>query len=1265
MCFAIISPPYTEESAVRYLSIVLLLLFLLSAPITAQPNAPLQQGDPPVATLISVSPPTSAGIVTVSGSAGAVFPNAQVSIRNLFTGQTVTATAGFTGAFRAEIYGTGQTPFLVSPSTTIPEALQNHSGALAGGPATIVYATNADPRTDFSRVTQLILDGMLEDWDTYPQSQLAHSSFSLLNNDSLYFAFPHAIETGASLVVQFSLDANLYELTINPNSPLASQIRQLEPTTTEPTALPIIWSASVQDGTVTQAEFKLSRSHLPLATFEMIRLEQTFTRTRNTTSEPLIYSQAIAVIDSIDGIVYPNGHMTDDFTRFHVAGSLGAGQSYWSANGRIRSTTYNVGDQLELEMDFTLYIPDLGNVRPDIHMIGELGLQPVTVNPNGEYNIPATHTNNGWSSLTTPSGLAIDNITGDVVLGKFRIPSQQVIRRDDTLTFGGRFSLSLPQQLPAGIYTPTFTGSLQVGDATPVLWTSPNPLGDGGIYTRHPITRLPIVLNIGEIERPRLTWTLFHDRPSEGSRGILATQDSERLALSNRVRFNSSTYILPPNAYALEPHLLNMLPNAYDITLAPLLPLLTPGGRMKAVVTLPDGTTDDLPDVPFIQNRLSTATINERDAFGAQSPLDSFRLMTGNPFYQSYPFTQYGDYEIQLTGDIDDITGNRYRGGGTYRLTIAEQLRLQTGVLAGTPFNIGDALYLGGHIEPNFPAEISVRVQTFPLVGEPTDTTYHMTADRFGVFAPDAETEPFIFLDAGEYLIDYEARYWDNDGRLWAGSVRSAGVISSNNRTLIAHGGRGTIHQQGNNRPAWFDSSRYPSEVGTFANYPYFSGSVIFTPDLSTQGVNPILSVQDTQNSYQDWLLRALPAHIAPFGVNIIRLAHSDELPLLPVLVEGLENIGAALLPDFIVNRAYGYVSAVRPDVSVRQYVIGENSDGLLFHWDNNDPLNQQISAGNGGNRDGDFIFLFGGVVVKNAEANIRQTAPYASLAVVVDGESTRVVPPLQSIENRSIPPLITINGREYHAFFHPTGIRPAQVIEQGERVAIAGQSAPTLPAWVTVKITAPDGTAREFSAPTNEIGYFYQPQHDFYADQVGQWHVQITTTPDQSASFNQPSLSPSGGVLSALNDGFSFYVLPNDAQVLDWSLGGDTRSSYAPGSRLNINVRSPQGWTQTTARYESTTAGYHMQSADVPVLAQSIAYQFDPANLAENFPIETSGGGAGARGGDTITITFIIKGIDTNGNDVFGIRRLYVFHDLLVSVDESVLAGQIASSGE
>jgi hypothetical protein len=85
---------------------------LLSTPLHAQ-NTQSRAGEPPIAALISVSSPNARGNVTVSGAAGAVFPNAQVAVRNLFTGQTVYVNAGITGSFNAELFATGITPFWI------------------------------------------------------------------------------------------------------------------------------------------------------------------------------------------------------------------------------------------------------------------------------------------------------------------------------------------------------------------------------------------------------------------------------------------------------------------------------------------------------------------------------------------------------------------------------------------------------------------------------------------------------------------------------------------------------------------------------------------------------------------------------------------------------------------------------------------------------------------------------------------------------------------------------------------------------------------------------------------------------------------------------------------------------------------------------------------------------------------------------------------------------------------------------------------------
>src|SRR5690606_26656367 len=224
-----------------------------------------------------------------------------------------------------------------------------------------------------------------------------------------------------------------------------------------------------------------------------------------------------------------------------------------------------------------------------------------------------------------------------------------------------------PEDLPSGLYVPVMIAS---GIEMP--------------------SRLPLVLNVGGIEETPLPMALLMNLPSDGSRGILPEDSSA--ALSNRVRFNSPTYILPPGNYPIEPYLPNILPNRYDLTLPPLVPFLLPNGRMSVQVTRPDNTRNNFSNVVIQQNRLSTPERNEATLFGRQSPVDIYRLTSGNTQLTAYPFNQYGEYRIRLSAEIEDIWENRYTGGGEYRVVIAEPLDLTPGVLSGTPFEVGDTL---------------------------------------------------------------------------------------------------------------------------------------------------------------------------------------------------------------------------------------------------------------------------------------------------------------------------------------------------------------------------------------------------------------------------------------------------------------------------------------------------------------------------------------------------------------------------------------------
>jgi hypothetical protein len=248
--------------------------------------------------------------------------------------------------------------------------------------------------------------------------------------------------------------------------------------------------------------------------------------------------------------------------------------------------------------------------------------------------------NNGWSSVLTAGGLPIDNLPGSIPLGEARALPYMLVRGADDTQFPLDFALALPDDLPPGLYVPTFTGAVETADGTRTPWTAGS-------------ASLPLVLNVGGVTSVRLPWALLADSPSDGSRGILPLEDRNEAALSNRVRFNSPTYILPPFKpgtrdaipYPLEPYLLNQLANGYGASGAPLIPFKFPG-QISAKITRPDGTVDDLGSLSITQNQLSTGAPDERDLFGAQSPVDEYRLATLSARLSAYPFKQYGEYTI-------------------------------------------------------------------------------------------------------------------------------------------------------------------------------------------------------------------------------------------------------------------------------------------------------------------------------------------------------------------------------------------------------------------------------------------------------------------------------------------------------------------------------------------------------------------------------------------------------------------------------------------
>jgi hypothetical protein len=358
---------------------------------------------------------------------------------------------------------------------------------------------------------------------------------------------------------------------------------------------------------------------------------------------------------------------------------------------------------------------------------------------------------------------------------------------------------------------------------------------------------------------------------------------------------------------------------------------------------------------------------------------------------------------------------------------------------------------------------------------------------------------------------------------------------------------------------------------------------------------------------------------------------------------------GVALAPPDALS--YTYFSAVRPDVTVRQLVIGADDGGLSLAWNSDDLHNRQIGAGVAGDQPGDTLFLFGGAVVRP----LNEIAIYAALAVVTDNsDNARVFPPARGADGGGDGgPLFVVHDLPIDMFFHPTGVRPGQSLDIGDTLSIAGQVGPTLPATVRVSIISPSGVERSFSGDASAIGYFYDPAQDFTVDESGVWTVYIRASYGGLTSAGQiepPFLS--GSVLGSELDGsFLVYVLPQDSQPLPWSpqLSDITIPAALP---YNFNFTAPEGWNDVRAYRTITTAGYILDEGELSLNGRSFSYPYNPTNLSLEFPnLEVEGRASGPAASDAVTLTFAFTGLDAGGQPQIRTRTFTIFHDRLVSL--------------
>ncbi len=928
-----------------------------------------------------------------------------------------------------------------------------------------------------------------------------------------------------------------------------------------------------------------------------------------------------------------------DFARAERFGAIDPGQ--WWVTGSLDKTSFAAGDTFTAQGRLALYSRnvgaslDLSGVKMTLTMQFER-----LFDPSGR---AFSWTHQFASSLLTPTNLPIEETSsgafgGSLVIANVRLAGPSRIEADWSASF------RLPTNLPPGLYRPTIGTQFQ-GIPLTARYRDAFPSVESGPKTG---AALPPI-RVGAAGKQRLYWVLGLDEIENGLRGGVAVEDRGKFAIASHVVTSSEAQILTPRRMRLEPY---VPMNAYStarLTVPPLIPFRFPSGSLSVRVTRPDGTVDDLGSAPFAQS-MSRTPLTRGGLFisnASASVTDFYQLTTLEPRFD-YDFKQFGRYKVQMSGTIDDVWGNQYEGGGTYEVDIARPLDLEFGVMPGTPFEVGDRFAPQIVVQPPVAADVEIKLQLLPS-SDPSKAivrTISGKANRFGFFAP---RDGFAMTTPGEYRADVTARYTDAGGTLWVGAATWGSVVATPNASILTKGRRGFDGVNDRIQQQWF-RVREARAGGDHVMFPFHAGDVMWMQKDDPAADIPMITLQDGNGTFAprvEAVRRRQTTQHDAFSIWDARVAAGE----IPLFSSSGTSINTVFDPDNTDQWGYYYAAAERPGVHVRELIAGDsNGNG---YWRFSDNYHFQIGNSSGGDLPNDFKFQFGGAVWRQPKDNFFYYGAYASFFVLLpfqDAEGGRVFPAFQG--NGGGPsggPLFTLKGKPIDLFFHPTGVRPGTVLQQGDVASFAGYSAPTLPSKITIAVTAPSGAQRVISGRATKSGYFYEPGSDFAVSEPGVWKATVAILFDGATSAGQVQAPyPSGDVLGSRAGEFYFYVVRGDAAPL--SLGSMPAIVHPSGGPITFTVAPPPGLHNVQLTHTTTMPGFILDEGT----SAALSYSYNAPALAIDFPNLDLHDGDGGTGADTIVITLMLSGTDASGARRHYARQIVIQGEQLLMPEQA-----------
>jgi len=846
------------------------------------------------------------------------------------------------------------------------------------------------------------------------------------------------------------------------------------------------------------------------------------------------------------------------------------------------------------------------------------------------------------STLLTPSGFPIQSTERPVEGLDVGFSVGSLCYAGGNVIEGG-FTVSgqLPGDLPHGIYRPLLNLEI-VGVPARADWLAANvayftiqpheaalpPIRvDCGSRNAHCETGNPTT----EVRNPKLIWRLLMDDHVQGTRGAGAREDRGAFGLASQIVAQGAPYHTPlvdahsgePITYRLEPFLPIISRSDRNIPSPPLIPFDLPGGQLRVLIQKPDGTVNDLGSEALAQsfNRsmttragkdLNVGTMQLQDVYSLAAASDRFRVT----------FDQYGHHLITMTGEVNDLWGNSYAGGGTYDLWIAHPLDIDPGVLPGTPLAVGDAFNPALQLSPRVPAEVTLTLTLYPD-SDPAQVITHTIsgrANRFGYFStPDHAVSniqyPVSLTHPGEYRLDLTAIYTDTCGEIYMGAMTWGGVVMTpeNEAHLIAHGRRGvdSLDYIPNH---WFVNSRdltIPEGAVSHSLNPYFNGDIYWSrmSDGPYGGDSLILgaSVQDTVGvigaAMQSRADRVNPATYGPGQLS--ERFDKGEIPLFTSTRSGRP---VQMTPDDVDQIAYSYRSSQRPGLRVREVVAEDGQSG--GYWRLDTLYDDQLGVGVLGDQPNDFKFQYVGTVYRDLDTGHNEYGGQGSGWVFIpddDATGSRVMPPFAGPGNGGWTteggPILTLKGEDVHVFILPTGVHPGAVLEVGDTFRFAGHLMPTLDSRVAFTVTAPSGRQYLGAGEANHVGYFYDAA-DFVVDEQGLWSADVRVWHDGMCSGGATIPPyPSGDVLGSEDGRYWFYVVHSYSPRLSVSSPSPGFLSFRDEvTPIAITGPLPADLREPTVDYTISMPGYILQHGRVTPSNGSYEIIFDPVALHEDF---------------------------------------------------------------